>query len=207
MNFLADLLLATFPYSTEILCLAMSIQGSMAVRRSIIKTKTDMHWFHAFIRSTLTAYAGATFTNVFMGRPTAMLSNDIFFGACLLGYGFVNCTPFNIGYLVCDSTLGEVAVTIFSQLFRVGGIVGFSDAAFGMLKDNPSPYYDIPIFGPILFPSMLGNMGGFFFNGVDGYLQKGMPWLFQQVSMSFALICLSCSCLNALWHILLCTYV
>ena len=187
MNLLADLLLATFPYSTEVLCLAMSIQGSMAVRRSIIKNKTHMHWFHAFIRSTLTAYAGATFTNVFMGRPTAMLSNDIFFGACLLGYGLVNCTPFNIGYLVCNSTVGEAVVTIFSQLFRVGGIVGFSDAAFGMLKDNPSPYYDIPIFGPILFPSMLGNMGGFFFNGVDGYLQKGMPWLFQQV-------CLFCLC-------------
>ena len=88
---------------------------------------------------------------------------------------------------MCNSTVGEAVVTIFSQLFRVGGIVGFSDAAFGMLKDNPSPYYDIPIFGPILFPSMLGNMGGFFFNGVDGYLQKGMPWLFQQV-------CLFCLC-------------
>jgi hypothetical protein len=180
MNLLADLVTMSFPHATEVVCLAMAIQGSLAVRNGPNKGRT-MHWFHAFVKSTLTAYAGATFTNIFMGRPTAMLANDIFFGACLLGYAAVNCTPFNVGYMLLNSPPGELVVTVLSQVFRVGGIVGFSDAAFNMFKDNPSPYYDVPVFGPILFPSILGNMGGFFFGGLDGYLEKGMPWLFQQV--------------------------
>ena len=92
----------------------------------------------------------------------------------------MNYTPFNIGYMVFNSPPGEVVVTILSQVFRVGGIIGFSDAAYTAFKDNVGPYYPTPIFGPILFPSLLGNMGGFFFNGLDGYLEKGMPWLFQQ---------------------------
>lgn len=182
MNLLANLVTMSFPYATETVCLAMAIQGSMAVRQGPNKSRS-MHWFHAFVRSTLTAYAGATFTNIFMGRPTAMLSNDVFFGACLLGYLLVNYTPFNLAYLVFNSPPGQLVVTVLSQVFRVGGIKGFSDAAFAMFKENPSPYYDVPVFGPILFPSVLGNMGGFFFGGLDGYLEKGMPWLFQQVSV------------------------
>jgi hypothetical protein len=179
MNLLANLVTMSFPYATETVCLAMAIQGSMTVRQGPNKSRS-MHWFHAFVRSTLTAYAGATFTNIFMGRPTAMLSNDVFFGACLLGYLLVNYTPFNLAYLVFNSPPGQLVVTVLSQVFRVGGIKGFSDAAFAMFKENPSPYYDVPVFGPILFPSVLGNMGGFFFCGLDGYLEKGMPWLFQQ---------------------------
>merc|ERR1712127_1034815 len=49
--------------------------------------------------------------------------------------------------------------------FRVGGVAGFSDAAYNAFKDSPS---------------MLGNMGGFFGNGLDKYLEKGLPWMIQQ---------------------------
>jgi len=179
MNLLANLVTMSFPYSTELVCLAMAIQGSMAVRNGANKSRS-MHWFHAFFKSTLTAYAGATFTNIFMGRPTAMFANDIFFGACLLGYAIVNFLPLDLGYHFFNTFPGEVFHTVLSQVFRVGGVTGFSDAAYGVFKDSPSPYYPTPIFGPILFPSALGNMGGFFFEGFDGYLSKGMPWLFQQ---------------------------
>lgn len=191
MNWLAKLVTMSFPYATETVCLAMAIQGSMAVRHGPNKART-MHWFHALVRSTLTAYAGATFTNIFMGRPTAMLANDIFFGACLLGFAVVNYTPFNVGHALCDSPPGRLAVTVLSQVFRVGGIKGFSDAAFEAFRESPSPYYDVPVFGPVLFPSVLGNMGGFFFGGLDGYLEKGMPWLFQQVSREFKRAKLAC---------------
>ena len=97
MNLLVNLLTMNFPYATETVCVFMAIQGSMGVRNTINQKKT-MHWFHSFMRSTLTAYAGATFTNIFMGRPTAMFSNDIFFGSCILGYGVVNWLPMDIGY-------------------------------------------------------------------------------------------------------------
>jgi hypothetical protein len=151
----------------------------MAVRNGPNSKKT-MNWFHAFLMSTLTAYSGATFTNIFMGRPTAMFSNDIFFGACLIGFAIVNYLPLDIGYRFFDSFPGTLLHVVFSQVFRVGGVTGFSDAAYASFKDTPSVWYPTPIFGPILFPVALGNMGGFFLNGFDGYLEKGMPWLFQQ---------------------------
>ncbi|KAL7524303.1 hypothetical protein ACHAXR_000516 [Thalassiosira sp. AJA248-18] len=157
----------------------MSIQGSMAVRNGPNRSNT-MNWFHAFLRSTLTAYAGATFTNIFMGRPTAMFANDVFFGSCLIGYGVVNWLPMDVGYHFFNTFVGSLLHTVFSQIFRVGGVSGFSDAAYNAFKDAPSVHYPTPVFGPILFPSALGNMGGFLWNGFDGYLAKGMPWLFQQ---------------------------
>ncbi|KAL7495976.1 hypothetical protein ACHAWT_008304 [Skeletonema menzelii] len=179
MNHLVALVTADFPYATEILCLFMAIQGSMAVRKGA-NSKKSMNWFHAFLKSTLTAYSGAAFTNMFMGRPTAMFSNDIFFGACILGFVIVNYLPMDIGYHFFNTFVGEALYTVFSQVFRMGGVTGFSDAAYAAFKDTPSVWYPMPIFGPILFPVALGNMGGFFMNGFDAYLEKGMPWLFQQ---------------------------
>ena len=179
MNPLLHLVTMDFPYATETVCIFMAIQGSMAVRNGPNKSKT-MHWFHAFVRSTLTAYAGATFTNIFMGRPTAMFANDIFFGSCILGYGIVNWLPYNIGFHFFNTIPGVALHTVFSQIFRVSGIIGFSDAAYAGFKETPSAYYPIPVFGPILFPAALGNMGGFLWHGFDGYLEDGMPWLFQQ---------------------------
>jgi hypothetical protein len=159
----------------------------MAIRNSPNRSKS-MHWFHAFFKSTLTAYAGATFTNIFMGRPTSMISNDIFFGSCVLGLVIANYLPYDLGYLFFTTLLGELIHAVFLQVFHVGGVKvkGFSDAVYTMFKESPSPYYPTPIFGLILFPSVLGNMGGFFFSGFDGYLEKGMPWLFQQLSCSMS---------------------
>lgn len=179
MNHLVNLVTSNFPYATEILCLFMAIQGSMAVRNGANSKKT-MNWFHAFFKSTLTAYSGATFTNMFMGRPTAMFANDVFFGACLLGFAIVNYLPYDIGFHFFNTFPGMLLHTVFSQVFRMGGVTGFSDVAYAAFKDSPSVWYPTPIFGPILFPAALGNMGGFFMNGFDAYLEKGMPWLFQQ---------------------------
>lgn len=97
MNLLVNLLTMNFPYATETVCVMMAIQGSMGVRNTV-NQKRQMHWFHSFLRSTLTAFAGASFTNIFMGRPTAMFSNDIFFGSCILGYGIVNWLPMDLGF-------------------------------------------------------------------------------------------------------------
>lgn len=179
MNPLVNLITMNFPYATETVCIFMAIQGSMAIRNGPNRTGS-MRWFHAFFRSTLTAYAGATFTNIFFGRPTAMFANDVFFGSCLIGYGVVNWLPMDVGYHFFNTFPGAFLHTLFSQIFRVGGVQGFSDVAYESFKGAPSAYYPTPVFGPILFPTMLGNVGGFFWNGFDGYLEKGMPWLFQQ---------------------------
>jgi hypothetical protein len=117
---------------------------------------------------------------MFMGRPTAMFSNDVFFGSCLVGYGVVNLLPYDLGYRILSTFLGSLLIVVLSQVFRVGGIYGYSDAAHQNFRASPSAYYPTPVFGPILFPSVLGNMGGFLWGGFDGYLEGGMPWLFQQ---------------------------
>ncbi|KAL7462072.1 hypothetical protein ACHAXS_002476 [Conticribra weissflogii] len=179
MNPVVSLVTMDFPYATETVCFFMAVQGSMTVRNGPNKNKS-MHWFHALSKSITAGYSGALFTNMFMGRPTAMISNDIFFGACLLGFFVVNCLPADVGYLFFRSFVGELLHTVFSQVFRISGVVGFSDAAFRAFQETPSPYYPVPVFGPILFPALLGNMGGFFASGFDGYLEGGMPWLFQQ---------------------------
>jgi len=179
MNLLVNFLTADFPYATETLCLCMAIQGSMGVRNTINQRK-QMNWFHAFLRSTLTAFAGAMFTNIFMGRQTAMFGNDIFFGSCILGFGIVNWLPFDLGFHLFNTFPGMLIQTVFVQLFKVGGVQGYSDAAYNAFKDAPSPYYPTPVFGPILFPAALGNMGGFVWRGFDAYLGDGMPWFFQQ---------------------------
>ena len=62
------------------------------------------------------------------------------------------------------------------QLFRAMGLIKFCEIAFDAFKNNPSPYYPIPVFGPILLPTLLGNFGGFFSKGFNGHLEKGMPW-------------------------------
>lgn len=179
MNPLVDILTMNFPHATETVCIFMAIEGSMAVRNGPNRANT-MHWFHAFLRSSLTAYAGGLFTNIFMGRPTAVFANDIFFGACLIGYALVNLLPMDVGYHFFNTMIGRMLFTVFSQVFRMGGVSGFSDVAYNAFKDAPSVYYPTPVFGPILFPTALGNMGGFLWNGFDGYLEKGMPWMFQQ---------------------------
>lgn len=179
MNPLVDLITMNFPFSNETVCIFMSVQGAMQVRNGINRDG-KLTWFHAFLRSTLTAYAGATFTNVFMGRPTKMFSDDVFFGSCLIGFGLVNWLPLDLGYMFFNTFVGELLHTVFSQVFRVGGVTGFSDAAYHAFKDAPSRYYPTPVFGPVLFPTALGNMGGFLWGGIDGYLARGMPWMFQQ---------------------------
>lgn len=57
MNPLVHLVTMDFPYALETVCVAMAIQGSMAVRNGPNRKRT-MNWFHSFVRSTLTAYAG-----------------------------------------------------------------------------------------------------------------------------------------------------
>merc|ERR1712232_764268 len=114
MNPFVDLVTMKFPRATEIVCVFMAIQGSMKVRKGPNRQRT-MHWFHAFARSTLAAYAGASFTNVFMGRPTAMFANDVFFGSCLIGFGLVNWTPLDIGYHVLNTFVGTLVTTVFAQ--------------------------------------------------------------------------------------------
>lgn len=171
-------LAGNIPLSAELQCFWMAFQGSMAVRNGK-NHNLKMSWFHAFCLSVMSGYAGATFTALWMGRPTSMLSNDLNMAFCIIAFAIANYLPYDIGYRIGNTMPVVIVTTVFAQLFRAMGLVKFSQIAFEAFKDSPSPYYPIPIFGPILLPTLLGNFGGFFAKGFDGHLEKGMPWPFQ----------------------------
>eukprot|EP00957_Ditylum_brightwellii_P188322 14337511-Ditylum_brightwellii.AAC.1 len=156
----------------------MAFQGAMTVRRGANKDR-NLTWFHAFMLTVVSSYAGAIFGPFWMGRPTSMLSNDLNFASCIVAFVFVNQLPFDMGFKIGNFFPIKFVTTIFAQLFRAMGLIKFCTIAFEVLKGSPSNYYPIPVFGPILFATFLGNFGGFFKNGFHEYLRNGMPWPFQ----------------------------
>jgi len=171
-------LTGNFAYSAELQAFWMAFQGSMAVRGGVNRDG-KMHWFHAFMVSVLTGYAGATFAFLWIGKPTSILSNDMNLAMCIITFILVNYTPFDMGYKLGKTAPVLIITTMFAQLFRVGGIIKFNQIGFEAFRDKPSEYYPIPVFGPIILATLLGNMGGFFHKGFHGYLKNGIPWPFQ----------------------------
>jgi hypothetical protein len=161
---LVDFLTGTSWCNTEFQCFFMAVQGCMVIRQGRNRNQT-MPWFHAFVLSVITGYAGGIFNFIWMGKPTSMLSNDLNFAGCILGFIFVNYFPF--GYEICQTLPVAILIVSWSQLFRSLGLVRFCTVCFNTFKDTPSAYYPIPVFGPILYATMLGNMGGFVTKGVE----------------------------------------
>lgn len=138
-----------------------------------------LHWFHAFMLSVIAGYAGGCFGLIWMGKPTPMLSNDLNVASCILAFVLVNYMPFDLGFKICNTLPFKLVTVSFAQLFRALGIVKFVTVCFEAFKDTPSAYYPIPVFGPILYATLLGNMGGFFMKGFEGHIANGMPWAVQ----------------------------
>lgn len=167
-----------FAYSSELQAFWMAVQGAMAVRMGPNKDK-QLHWFHAFMLSVIGGYAGGCFGFIWMGKATSMLSNDLNIAACIAAFVLVNYIPFNLGYKILGSVPGTLVTVSFAQLFRSLGVMKFTSVCFEAFKDSPSAYYPIPVFGPIVYATLLGNMGGFFMKGFEGHIMNGMPWPFQ----------------------------
>ena len=107
------------------------------------------------------------------------MSNDLNFAGCILAFVAVNYTPKDFGYKILDTIPFRVVTVSFAQLFRWSGLVKFVNICYEAFKDTPSAYYPIPVFGPILYATMLGNMGGIVAKGVEGHVMNGMPWPVQ----------------------------
>lgn len=178
INTIFNYLMGNFDYATELRTFAMAFQGCMAVRNGRNKDN-QMVWFHAYTLSLFSAFAGGFFAPLWMGRATPVLLNDLSVVATTVSFILVNYTPFSLGYKIGCSFPSVLIYTLFAQLFRVSGLITFSSIAFEAVKNSPSKYYSIPIVGPILYPIILGNMGGFFAKGFDGHLKNGMPWPVQ----------------------------
>lgn len=171
-------LTGNFPFAGEFVAFWMAVQGAMAVRGGPNKDG-KMNWFHAFAQSVFSGFAGGILGPIWMGKSTPMLSNDVNFSMCVLAFCIVNYSPLDLGYTLAKTFPFRLVTGSAAQLFRSLGVVKFCDIAFAAFKDSPSKYYPIPVFGPILNATILGNMGGFFSKGFHGHLEKGMPLAFK----------------------------
>jgi hypothetical protein len=177
-SYAVHFLTGDFPFSPVLQSFGMAYQGHVLVRNGRNKDGS-MNWFHAFMLGVVSSFGGSAFAPLWMGRPSAILSNDIGLFCLISSFILTYYTPFDIGYKIGNSFLGSVLCTSFATLFRTMGIVGYCSIAFEVFKANPSEYYPIPVFGPIVWPTLLGNMSAFFVKGFDGHLSTGMPWNFQ----------------------------
>jgi hypothetical protein len=174
---LVSLLTATYPYANELQALGQAFSGAMAVRAGANKDG-KMHWFHAFALTTILAFGGGWFGFLLMAKPTSMIAGgDVNVTACIIAFLTVNYTPFDIGYKLLNLLPFKVLITVFSTLFKSTGMIKFINTGFSEIK--PTQFYPIPVMGPVVYGTMLGNMGGLFLKGFDGYLKNGTPWPFQ----------------------------
>jgi hypothetical protein len=187
----ATYLTGVFEYSGELQAFWMAVEGSMTVRKGLNKNG-NLHWFHAFCLSVAAGFTGGWLGFFLMGLPSSMLFNDINSVACIAAFILVNYTPFDLGYKGLDTLPCQFLTVAFAQLFRSTAIAKFSDVCNSTFSDKASSYYPMVVFGPILYPTLLGNWGGFLMNGFQGYLEQGMPWGFQNGKSSLTVN--SCPC-------------
>ena len=162
----------------ELTILGQALGGAMALKHGR-NWDGQLHWLHAFVLTCVGAFAGGLFNFLWMGKPTSMISNDVVFACCVIAFSVMNFIPLNLGFKFANILPVKIAITCYATLFKSLGMMGFISAAFHAFEESPSKYYPTPIFGPIWYGIMLGNMGGFVSSGIDGYLAGGMPWPFQ----------------------------
>ena len=198
----AAYLTGEFQYSGELQAFWMAVEGSMTVRKGLNKAG-KLHWFHAFCLSVAAGFTGGWLGFFLMGLPSSMLFNDFAMASCIAAYVLVNFTPFDIGFKLLDSLPCRLLTVAFAQLFRSTAIAKFSDTCNATFKGRATPYYPMVIFGPILYPTLLGNWGGFLLNGFNGYLKDGMPWGFQNgTSLVRASLCCDCASVSVLTRLI-----
>jgi hypothetical protein len=184
---LVQFLTGNFYLSGELQSFWMAIQGCMMVRAARNPNK-ELKWFHAFCLSVLAGYAGGWFGFILMAKPTSMFYNDLNMASCIVAFLIVNCTPFDVGYKLCQTLPLSLLTVSFAQLFRSVAIPKFVHVCYQEFANKGTPYYpSIPVFGPILYATLLGNMGGFITKGIEGHVESGMPWPIQNglVTASF----------------------
>lgn len=196
-------------FSSELQSLGMALQANIIVQSRYSnhntnhqKESSSQYWFYRFLQSVLLGYSGGIFGTIFLGKPCPFLLNDIHMTSCLLAFVLVQILIPNIQRLFrsifhAESSSSssiihsaiiipiQMVITLYAQLFRSMGLMKFITVCHMELLLPPyhsisTKYYNMPIFGPIVYGTLLGNMGGFILNGIDGYTQRtGIPYPFQ----------------------------
>ena len=165
------------PYHAELRTFGQAFMGALAVRSNANKNK-DMNWFHAFALTTIAAFGGGWFGFIWMGKPTSLITGgDVTLTITAIVFVMLTYTPMDIGYKIGNMLPVKIMMNSLAQLFRGLGMIGFINAASAEVA--PSKYYPTAVLGPVVYGTLLGNMGAFFLKGFHGHLEKDIPWAFQ----------------------------
>lgn len=176
MDYVIRYLTGDFPNVAQYVGFFMAMFGAQTVSDGPNKDR-KMAWFHALFLSALVGYGGAIFTPWMLGRQIPLFTNDFNLASVIVAFYLMHFTPASLFF---NSFVGRLLITMFSTLFRALGVQLFCTLAFEASNGNPSQLgYDIMVLGPILYPTLLGNMGPLAINGL-GLLTNGMPFPFQQ---------------------------
>jgi hypothetical protein len=165
------------PYHAELRTFGQAFMGALTVRSGANKNK-DMNWFHAFALTTISAFGGGWFGFIWMGKPTSLITNgDVTLTLTAIAFVLLTYTPMNIGYMFGRMLPVKILLNSWAQLFRGLGMIGFINACAAEVA--PSKYYPTAVLGPVVYGTLLGNMGAFFLKGFHNHLEKDIPWAFQ----------------------------
>merc|ERR1719464_989086 len=90
----------------------------------------------------------------------------------------------DVGYKFGTFLPVKIVMNCWAQLFRALGMIAFINSSVSEI--GPSKYYPTPILGPVVYGTLLGNMGSFFLKGFHQHLEKEIPWPFQNgLAMGF----------------------
>ncbi|VEU44560.1 unnamed protein product [Pseudo-nitzschia multistriata] len=177
MDLIIDFLSGASPYHAELRTFGQAFMGALAVRSGVNKNK-DLNWFHAFALTTIAAFGGGWFGFVWMGKPTSLITNgDVTLTLTAIAFVLLTYSPMDIGYRFGTLLPVKILLNSWAQLFRGLGMIGFINACAAEVA--PSKYYPTPILGPVVYGTLLGNMGAFFLKGFHKHLEKDIPWAFQ----------------------------
>lgn len=177
MDSLISFLSGSSPYHAELRTFGQAFIGALAVRSGLNKNK-DMNWFHAFALTTVAAFGGGWFGFIWMGKPTSLITGgDVTLTLTAIAFVLLTYTPMDIGYKIGKMLPVKIVMNSYAQLFRGLGMIGFINAAAAEVA--PSKYYPTAVLGPVVYGTLLGNMGAFFSKGFHGHLEKDIPWAFQ----------------------------
>jgi len=158
-------------------CFFMALQGATTARKTLASRKKPFTWFKALALTSILSFGGAWFAPLLVGKPSKMLASEVNAPVIVLAFYLLFYSPMDTFYKISTTLPFTIVTTAFAQLFRAGGVVAFVNLGNSMF--SAGDIYPIPVIGPILLASMLGNMGALFLKGYEEHTKNGMPWAFQ----------------------------
>lgn len=173
LSLLQPLILLQYPFSRELAIASNSINGTMAVYASLAGQR--LYWLHELVLVIICTFGGGFMAPILLGRPAMVLNNDLIVFFCTVAW-------YLIFYLKGNVWLNYPPVKAiwltFVGLFRTLVVPNIVTIAHTVLQ--PSAYYPIPLFGPIIAGAVLGSAGSFFpFDKGLIAIKNGTPWQMQ----------------------------